>query len=426
MTAATATTEVPDLPTQDGFGTSAGPADITVAHVPRIEIHAYFESDGVGALIGRAGGDRRMMRAQLDVRGGGISAAIDAYKSASTPDLLILQVCGEPAEILSDIDRLAEVCDAATKVLVIGSSNDVRLYRDLISRGVSDYLHESEPPMQVVAAVARLFQSPSARRIAKIHAFIGAKGGAGSSTVAHSTAWSLAQQGAEVILVDFDLAFGTAALDFNLDPEVGSHDALREASSLDDQMLERLLTPCGPRLRLLAAPAMLDASGDVPPEAIDRILEVLRQSAAHVVLDLPHVWSPWVKRALIAAEEVVITAAPDLGSLRNGWELCESLKKSRPGEAAPHLVLNQVGLPKRREIPAETFVETLGLEPALVLQFDGQAFGKASNEGHVVAAESSRLRTSFERLAAALSGAEQERKRTGGLGRFWKRLGGKK
>ena len=101
-------------------------------------------------------------------------------------------------------------------------------------------------------------------------------------------------------------------------------------------------------------------------------------------MDLPHGWQPWIKACLLAADDIVIVATPDLTSLRNAKNIIELVKSARPNDAPPRLVINQVGMPKRPEIPAKDFAETMGVEPAAIMTFDPALFGQAANNGQMV------------------------------------------
>ena len=61
----------------------------------------------------------------------------------------------------------------------------------------------------------------------------------------------------------------------------------------------------------------------------------MRTNVPCIVLDLPHQWTGWTKRTLIAADEIVIIAAPDLANLRNAKNIVDLLKPSRPNDRAP-------------------------------------------------------------------------------------------
>ena len=101
-----------------------------------------------------------------------------------------------------------------------------------------------------------------------------------------------------------------------------------------------------------------------------------------------------MRKTLLAADDVVIVAEPDLASLRNAKNLIELVSKGRPHDAAPRLVLNQVGLPGRPEIPVKEFGKAMGVEPALVLPFDAKLFGQASNNGQMILEVNAKARAS--------------------------------
>ena len=101
-------------------------------------------------------------------------------------------------------------------------------------------------------------------------------------------------------------------------------------------------------------------------------------------LDLPHTWTAWTKRLLLGADEVVITAAPDLANLRNAKNIIDLLKQSRNNDGPPHLVINMVGMPKRQEIAVKEFCQHLDLQPAAVIEFDPETFSSASANGQMI------------------------------------------
>jgi len=189
---------------------------------------------------------------------------------------------------------------------------------------------------------------------------VGAKGGVGSSTIAHNVAWAIARDLAmDSVVADLDLAFGTAGLDYNQDPPQGIADAVFSPDRIDTAFVDRLLSKCTDHLSLLAAPATLDRVYDFGVEAFDAIFDTLRTTMPCIVLDVPHQWSGWTKRALIGADDILIVAAPDLASLRNTKNLFDLLRVSRPNDRPPLYCLNQVGIPKRPEINAGEFAKAI-------------------------------------------------------------------
>ncbi|OAP41502.1 CtpF protein [Sinorhizobium glycinis] len=395
--------------------------------LPRISIHAFCESEAMQRLMERCGQDRRMSKVSLRITGGSIAAAANMFASVSTPNLIILETATEPRSLLAELAPLAAVCDPTTKVVIVGRHNDIALYRDLIRNGISEYMVAPVAMADLLAAVAAIFVDPEAEPVGRSLAFIGAKGGCGSSVIAHNCAWGISNLfSTETILADLDLPYGTANIDFDQDPPQGIAEAVSAPDRLDEVFLDRLLTKCSEHLSLLAAPSMLDRAYDFEAAAFQPILEILQRSAPVSVLDVPHGWSDWTRSVLGEADEVVITAIPDLASLRNTKNLLDALKKLRPNDRPPHLVLNQVGMPKRPEIAPNEFCESLETEAAAIIPFDAVLFGNAANSGRMIAEidRKSPAAETFSQLAHLLTGRTAIKKaRKGGLGKVLAKLG---
>ncbi|GAA5539713.1 MULTISPECIES: AAA family ATPase [Brucella/Ochrobactrum group] len=389
-----------------------------VRPIPRISIQAFCENESVAIPIERAGNDRRMAKTHLKVSGGGIEAAIEFYQTASTPNLIIVESSSEPSILLDELQRLSEVCDPGSKVLVIGHSNEVWLYRELLRRGVSEYIVAPVSLADVLAIVSSIFLDPGAEPLGRSIAVIGAKGGVGASTIAHNVAWSISNLFRhDVVLADMDLPFGTANINFDQDPTLGIADAVFSPERVDEVYLDRLLVQYGEHLSILAAPSSLERTFDFQEDAFSEIIDVAQRTSPLVVLDLAHGWNGWTRTTLMRADEVVIVAAPDLANLRNTKNLLDTLAQLRPNDLKPHLVLNQVGVPKRPEIALSDFSEPLGIDPIAAIEFEPQLFGNAANTGRMIAETSpdSPVSATITHLAHVLTGRAdvQPRKKNG-------------
>ena len=393
-------------------------AEEHIAPAPRVSIQAFCETVETAAAVQAAGEDRRLAKAHVKIQMGGATAATEAYRSAPTPNVIILESDQRADEILAALDQLAEVCDSGTRVIVVGRINDVTLYRELTRRGVSDYLIAPVATIDVVRSVCGLFVAPDAKPVGRILAVIGAKGGVGASTVAHNVAFSIARDLAlDSVVTDLDLAFGTAGLDFNQDPPQGIADAVFSPDRIDTAFVDRLLSKCTEHLSLLAAPATLDRPYDFSADAFDSTIDALRTSIPCVILDVPHVWSGWTKRLLVAADDILVVAAPDLANLRNAKNLVDLLRTARPNDHRPYYCLNQVGVPKRPEISAADFAKALEDQPLAVIPFEPQIFGTAANNGQMIAEVSASHKTAemFRQLAQILTGRAEAKRARGGL-----------
>ncbi|MBS0251703.1 MAG: CtpF protein [Proteobacteria bacterium] len=353
--------------------------------IPRISIQAFCDDLNVADAVQHAAEDRRLSKAHVSVHAGGISAAIAHYADSPTPNLIIIDSSHGGSQLLSELDQLAESCDPGTKVIVIGRHNDVMLYRELLKRGVAEYLVAPTDPIEVMESISNLYNNPETDPVGHVFAFIGAKGGVGSSTICHNVAWTMSEAlQSDVTIADMDLAFGTTGLDFNQDPVQGIVEALSAPERLDDQLLDRLLTKCSERLSIFAAPVVLDRDFDFSADACETVIDVARQNVPFVAIDLPHGWSPWTKRLLLQADEIVITAAPDLANLRNAKNIIDLLKTSRRHDQHPHLILNMANLPKRQEISVKEFEQALDLKVLAVVDYDSETFSQAANNGQML------------------------------------------
>ncbi len=393
--------------------------DEHIAPAPRISVQAFCETVETAAAVQAASEDRRLYKTHVKIQMGGLATAIEAYRSSPTPNVIVIESDNRGEEVLAGLDQLAEVCDAGTRVVVIGRINDVTLYRELTKRGVSEYLIAPVNTLDVVRAVCGLFVAPDAKPVGRILAVVGAKGGVGASTVAHNVAFAIARDLAlDAVVTDLDLAFGTAGLDYNQDPPQGIADAVFSPDRIDTAFVDRLLSKCTDNLSLLAAPATLDRVYDFGADAFDAILDSLRNSIPCVVLDLPHQWSGWTKRLMTSADDILVVASPDLANLRNAKNLVDLLRTARPNDRPPYYCLNQVGIPKRPEISPADFAKALEDPPLAVIPFEPQMFGTAANNGQMIAEVSAGHKTAemFLQLAQVLTGrAEAKRPRAGML-----------
>ncbi|MEL6694194.1 MAG: AAA family ATPase [Pseudomonadota bacterium] len=377
--------------------------------IPAISAMAFCESSRTVSLMEAVASDRRMAQATLQTQEGGLEAAIAYLQENQTPNLLILESSAANATMVAQIDELASHCDEGVQVMVIGNTNDIGLYRQLMARGVSEYLVPPVPPVQIVRSISQLFADPDAPFVGKSISVLGAKGGVGASTIAHNLAWSLSESAqVSTALIDLDLSFGTTALDFNHENQQTVADALLAPERVDDAVVSKLLAKVTDRLSLFTAPATVSQIMDIPAESYTSIIDTVRRVMPYVVLDIPHAWNEWTYQTLLSSDEVILVCQPDLASLRNGKNIIDELKAQRPNDVPPKLVVNMTGVPKRPEIPTKDFAAAIEVEPSTILPFDPQLFGTASNNGQMISETDATAdaSVSIDQLAGALTGRE--------------------
>lgn len=389
--------------------TDLGETDIDHRPVPRISIHAFCETPLTTALLEKASVDRRLSKAHLTIHMGGLNKAIDQFQSASTPNLIILETLASGAEIFAQLGELAEVCDPSTKVVIIGHVNDIILYRELIRQGVSEYIVRPQSPLQIIKTIADLYVDPAAPPIGRTIAFVGSRGGVGSSSIAHNIGWCTSEEfQSDTVILDLDLPFGTASLDFDQEASAGLVEALTAPERLDDVLLDRLLQKHTEHLSLFTAPSLLDREFDIDDQAFETVLDTVRGTAPTVIVDVPHLWTSWSKRILTTADEIVVTATPDLASFRNTKQLVDILSGARPNDSPPTLVLNQVDA-KLSAVQPDQFEEHVGIKPAQVIAWEPQLFGAAATNAAPIVdvGPRSKTATALRELASQLLGRNE-------------------
>ena len=357
--------------------------------------------------------DRKLSRSTVDVQTGGIEGAIAYYQENPTPQLLILETRSEGEDVLNELEQLAEVCDAGTNVLLLGSSNDISLYRELMRRGIAEYLVSQVAPRQILEAVTAIFEDPNSPPMGRSIAFMGSRGGSGSSAIAHNVAWILGQEyGEEVSVIDLDITFGTAALSFNVETQQTLDQALADTSRLDDQLLERFLIEYDENVRLLASPSNLNAEERLLTDSLDQLLELVRRRSSFVVLDVPHRWAPWVQQILLDADETVLVGVLDLSSLRDTKNLIDRLRQHRGDTSPVRMVLNHQGAFKKTELSPKDFETATEIKPDMVIPHDPGLFGTAANNGQMVGQVNARHKSvdALRELAHLVSGRQSQQR----------------
>jgi pilus assembly protein CpaE len=377
--------------------------------IHRFNIEAFPLSRETEAALEGLRAEREFSKVKLAILFGGLPRAVKHYADNPSPRVIIVEDPSGIDQLLKNLEQMAEVVEPGRKVIVIGSINDVQVYRRLVSQGISEYLVGPVSTQEIVEAVVESIRDPSAKEQGRLVSFIGARGGVGSTTVACNAAWTLADiTKDETILVDLDLNFGTAALSLNLDPKQAAGDALLDTERLDHTLVERFLMEHDEHLSVISTQGTLKEQYRPSTEGVERLIDITRQMASTVVVDLPRQWTDWVSNLLVLSDEVVITAAPDLSNLRDAKMLVDWMRSRRGEQASVRLVLNKLDAAKKTQLSVKDFQESLRLVPIGVLPFEPQVFGQLSNNGQVFGegARSHKAAATFRQLATTL-GARQ-------------------
>ena len=376
----------------------------------RIAIGAFLSSQETVEAVEALKEDRLLFRSTIDVHEGGISGAFSTLADKQTPQLLIVETSSQGDRVFEELDALANVCDPETRVILIGGQNDIGLFRTLIQAGISGYLVTPLGGDVLRESISKIFEGAGSESSGRVIAFAGMTGGAGSSVIAQNVAHELAAAYDEqVIIVDLDLPYGTAALTYNMQPRQTIVDALSQTNNLDAGLLNQFFMEFGDsKLSVLASPSLLSIGMNIAPDSLDLLMRVLKPMAEFIVLDVPHVWEPWVNDVIAAADELILICRPDLTNLRNAKNVVEYLGPKRGVDYPTRVVLNQVGAAKRADLSNKDFKDALALDPSLSIPYDPEAFGRALNNGEMMSKASAKSKATAAIIALAKMASGRE------------------
>ncbi|OHC73414.1 MAG: hypothetical protein A3G18_04910 [Rhodospirillales bacterium RIFCSPLOWO2_12_FULL_58_28] len=393
----------------------------------RTTIGAFLYSKETVDAVEAIKGDRLFLRSSFETHEGGVAAAVSHLANHPLPALLIIETKAQGDALYDELNKLAEVCAPDTNVILIGVQNDIRLYRELIVEGIRDYLIAPVDAGQLRNAIENIFKDDDVKKSGRLIGFMGVTGGVGSSVISHNVAYELVQAyEQDVIVIDLDIAFGTAALVYNFQPRQTIIDVLGQAARLDESFLEQFLMEYANKLTVLASPASLSSGVQITVDSVNAIIKYAGMMADFVILDMPHVWDAWVIDVLSGVDDLVLMARPDLGNLRNAKNMLEFISPKRGADAPIRLILNQVGAAKRADLSDKDFKEALAMNPSLSIPYDPEAFGRAVNNGEMMSKASAKSKATeaiikLAKLISAREADEEGDKKKSGLGGLFKK-----
>jgi pilus assembly protein CpaE len=355
---------------------------------------------------------------------GGISAALKQVE-LGTPRILLVDVATTSTPV-QDVAALAAIMEPGTKLIVIGGTNDVALFRDLLGVGASDYLVKpiDMPHLHTAlteASGAKSGQAPA--KLGRVAAVIGSRGGLGTTTMAVNAAYILSHERKQkTALVDLDLHFGTAALSLDIEPGRGLREALERPGRIDSLFLDRAMVKIGERLFVLGCEEPLRERPAIDPNALDTVLGELRQNFSWVLLDMPRWFVATQPHALTAVTDVILVCDQSLAGIRDTMRILDLIK-----ESASHVRLKLVAGSSdsaKPKISRADFEKSIGRKLDYELPFEAKVVATGANAGKPLSAvaRNAKLVKSLRLIAADLGGTD-DKKPAGGsfLSRWFKK-----
>jgi pilus assembly protein CpaE len=293
---------------------------------------------------------------------------------------------------------------AGTGVVLVASTLEPRLMLEAMRAGVNEYVHEPVTPQALEAAVRRVLVDTASEQIGQILAFVGAKGGVGTTTLAVNTAATLAGlAGDDVLLIDLHLGHGDAAIFLGVEPRFSVIDALENAHRVDESFFRGLVEKTKAGIDLLGSSDRLP-QGVVDAQRVQTLVDFAIRKYRFTVLDLPRSDLAMLD-VLEAVSTIVVVASQELSSLRNAGRLAQTLR-TRYGGSRVKAVVNRFD--RRAEIAHADIERVIGDSVKHLIPSDYRVAVEALNTGRPVVLEQGRLAQSFRALASDLGGIKKE------------------
>jgi len=364
-----------------------------------------------------------------EMRDGGSQEAIEFLAEAPTPKVLIVDIADSTAPLTAMLSLTAAFSEQ-TRLIGIGTINDINLYREMVGAGITDYLIKPITEKALAAALCRTEEpaqdAGAAEQIAtaKVNrvAVIGSRGGVGASAIAVNLAWILSQEKKQrTALIDLDLEFGTVALSLDLEPTRGLREALESPGRIDSLFIESATAKLTEKLSVMATEETLAQQIAFNPEAIDILFEAVGRANDSIVIDVPRAAFAVRQRVFAECSKILVVTDLTLSGLRDTMRLLTGIEEVSPN-ASVLVIANRTGGPNHAMTPKE-FQKALGHKVHFTIADDRKAFNQAANNGKPVVQMSGNcsaaktLRRIAEKIAASQPAAQKEKSR-----KSWRRL----
>lgn len=345
-------------------------------------LSVFWLTPAVERAFFQMGQDRLCVRLRIEQQEGGIDKAIDIHRHSATPNVLVVELASDqPQAALAELDQMADYCDPDTKVIVLGRNNDVGFYRSLIARGVHDYILMPFDAQKALEALYRQI-GPARGARGRCVAFIGCQGGVGSSTIGHHVSLHVAETlKSPTLLIDLDLAFGTAGLTFDKSINKGSAEVLFATQRDLGDIFDRVKFEVNTHLHVIGTSGLLYRTFDIEQQMIDTLIQHVRSEYPLTFLDVPHNWTQWTRFLLADVDDIVLTMMPNIPSIKHTRAILNALGDIRPNSAPPIVVINKCGLPKRQEVSFKDIETHLDIKAYYKIPFVAESFGHCQIEG---------------------------------------------
>lgn len=365
-----------------------------------------FVSDPVSEqIIWNVIGEMNM--AYSECKMGGVDDALDFLQNNRSPKVLIIDVSNSELP-LGDIQKIKESSTPNMAIIVVGTANDVGLFRDLRALGVVDYIVK---PLNNILLRRSIEIANGAKievnKTGKLIYVVGSVGGAGATTLAVNTAWLLANNRYKrTLIMDLDFQYGTANLLIDLKAENAYLDILESPDKIDDYFTETILRKCSQRLQYLGGLCDLvrGVVADIP--TFEALVDILKKQFNYVLVDAQRYIDPITRTTMKKADSFVILVEMSVSSAQNTARLLELIATECPNKKIM-VVENKSGLSSSGAISKESFEGVIGRKIDYVMPLDETITLAAANIGQPLVASDGPLTSVLNDIADDVLGKNE-------------------
>jgi pilus assembly protein CpaE len=348
----------------------------TATLLPQSLVCVFSQDQNTIEAAGKIADDWRFARVNLDIRQGDVMSAAEYFKGTKSPNLVIIQTENIDESFSEKLAALAESCDENTAAVIIGPENDVYLYRKLIEMGISDYLVKPVSKDILAEVIAKTLINQLGTSGSRLLAFVGAKGGVGTSTIAQASGWGISQfLGQKTILVDISGGWATHAVGIGFEPTATLTEALRAAEKGDEESLARMIYKASDKFSVLAtgSDAMLDQG--VEKARLEKLLDMLMLKFPVVLVDISAAAPELKKAVLFRAHHIHLVTMASVACLRLARSILMEIKTLRGGKTSDvSLFVNMVGFAPSHELSKGDIQGAMEIIPHAFIVFDPKLF----------------------------------------------------
>ena len=356
------------------------------------------------------------------LRAGGVPVAIVEGRAGAegAPDVVVIDIRADASSGMAAIERL-RASQPSVSIFAIAGSPEPNLILQAMRAGANEFFAWTPQDRTMEESFHGAVRRTAARREAVVsstklpsvtHSFLGAKGGAGTTTVAVNCAVELARLTKRpTVIADLKPCLGEVALFLGVRPRFTVLDAIENLHRLDKAFLQELVAKHKSGLDILAGSEQFDRPGPNDASAVEELLRVLARAYDHVIIDVGNSINSCAVAALYAAETVFLVTNPDVPSIRNAQRLVDRVRQLGAGSERVKILLNRVS---DQHLIAPKQIETaLGYGIHHQFSSDYRTVSTALNSGVPLAlSNGSELASEFGAFTKQLIGMQHDNSRS--------------